>query len=40
VIPREVAEVAALVIAFCTLASFIPARRAARMDPVVALRRA
>ena len=40
VVPREVAEVAVLVIAFCTLASFIPARRAAKMDPVVALRRA
>ena len=40
VVPREVAEVAVLVIAFCTLASLFPARRAARMDPVVALRRA
>lgn len=38
VVPWEVGEVAALVIAFCTLASFIPARRAAKMDPMVALR--
>ncbi len=39
VVPSEVVEVAVLVIVFCTLASLIPARRAAKMDPVVALRR-
>ena len=39
VVPGEVAEVAALVIVFCTLASFLPARRAAKLDPMVALRR-
>jgi len=35
---REVGGIAGLVICFCTLASFIPARRAAKMDPVEALR--
>lgn len=35
----EVAQVGLLVILFCTLASFIPAWRAASMDPVAALRK-
>lgn len=35
---REVALIAVFVMMFCTLASFIPAYRAARMDPVEALR--
>ena len=35
---KEVGAIAVLVICFCTLASFLPARRAARMDPVEALR--
>jgi lipoprotein-releasing system permease protein len=39
VIPSEIAQVAVAVIAFCSLASFFPAWRAARMDPVQALRR-
>ena len=38
VIPGEVAQVAVLVILFCTVASFVPAWRAASMDPVKALR--
>ena len=38
VIPWEVAQVAAMVVVFCTLASIIPAWRAASMDPVKALR--
>jgi len=36
---REVGGIAALVIFFCTLASFLPARRASHMDPVEALRK-
>jgi lipoprotein-releasing system permease protein len=39
VIPREVVDVALSVILFCTVASFLPAWRAARMDPVTALRK-
>lgn len=39
VLPAEVVQVAASVIAFCTLASILPAWRAAAMDPVEALRR-
>ncbi len=39
VIPREVVDVAVSVILFCTVASFLPAWRAARMDPVTALRK-
>jgi len=39
VVPREVADVAVSVIAFCTVASFLPAWRAARMDPVTSLRK-
>ena len=39
VIPREVADVAVSVILFCTAASCLPAWRAARMDPVTALRK-
>jgi lipoprotein-releasing system permease protein len=39
VIPSEVAQVSVSVILFCTLASIVPAWRAARLDPVVALRR-
>jgi len=39
VIPSEVVVVAASVIVFCTFASFLPAWRAARMDPVTALRK-
>ena len=38
-IPSEVAQVGILVILFCTLASIIPAWRAARLDPVEALRK-
>ena len=39
VLPSEIAQVAVAVIAFCSLASFFPAWRAARMDPVKALRK-
>ena len=39
VVPREVVHVAVSVILFCTVASFLPAWRAARMDPVTALRK-
>jgi lipoprotein-releasing system permease protein len=39
VIPREVLDVAVSVILFCTVASMLPAWRAARMDPVAALRK-
>lgn len=39
VIPSEVAVVAGSVIVFCTFASFLPAWRAASMDPVTALRK-
>lgn len=39
VVPSEVAFVAFSVIVFCTVASFLPAWRAARMDPVTALRK-
>jgi len=39
VIPREVVDVAVSVILFCTVASFLPAWRAARLDPVTALRK-
>jgi lipoprotein-releasing system permease protein len=39
VVPSEVWVVAASVIVFCTVASFLPAWRAARMDPVTALRK-
>lgn len=39
VVPEEIAVVAAMVILFCTVASFLPAWRAARMDPVTALRK-
>jgi len=39
VIPSEIAQVAVAVIVFCSLASFFPAWRAARMDPVKALRK-
>lgn len=36
--PKEIAIIAAFVMVFCTLASFLPAFRAARLDPVQALR--
>ncbi len=39
IVPSEVVDVAVSVILFCTAASFLPAWRAARMDPVVALRK-
>ena len=39
VVPSEVAVVAVMVVVFCTIASFLPAWRAARMDPVAALRK-
>ncbi|MBO7655697.1 MAG: ABC transporter permease [Kiritimatiellae bacterium] len=39
VIPREVLDVSVSVIFFCTIASFLPAWRAARMNPVDALRK-
>lgn len=39
VIPQEVVDVAISVILFCTFASFLPAWRAARKDPVDALRK-
>jgi lipoprotein-releasing system permease protein len=39
VMPSEIAAVAAVVIVFCTIASFIPALRAVWMDPVAALRK-
>jgi lipoprotein-releasing system permease protein len=39
VVPGEVAEIAVMVIAFCTVASFLPAWRASRLDPVAALRK-
>ena len=39
IIPSEIAQVAVAVILFCSLASFFPAWRAARMDPVKALRK-
>ena len=39
IIPTEIATIALLVILFCTIASFLPAWRAARMDPTAALRK-
>ncbi len=39
IIPSEVFDVAWSVILFCTFASFLPAWRASRKDPVVALRK-
>ena len=36
--PIEVVKIAAFVLLFCTLASLLPAYRAARLDPVQALR--
>jgi len=39
VVPDDIAKVSVAVIVFCTIASFLPAWRAARMDPVTALRK-
>lgn len=39
VVPGEIAQVAAMVVAFCALASLLPAWRAAALDPVEALRK-
>ena len=39
IIPSEVVDVAGSVILFCTFASFLPAWRASRKDPVAALRK-
>jgi len=39
IIPKEVVQVAVSVILFCTFGSFLPALRAAWLDPVVALRK-
>ncbi|MDR2850006.1 MAG: ABC transporter permease [Verrucomicrobiota bacterium] len=39
VVPSEIAVVAVAVILFCTAASLLPAWRAARLDPVTALRK-
>lgn len=39
IIPEEIAQVVVAVVVFCSLASFFPAWRAARMDPVQALRK-
>ncbi len=39
IVPGEVVVVGIAVIGFCTIASFLPAWRAARMDPVSALRK-
>ncbi len=36
--PREIVNIAAFVMVFCTLSSILPAYRAARLDPVQALR--
>ncbi|MBL7076384.1 MAG: ABC transporter permease [Kiritimatiellae bacterium] len=36
--PREIINIAAFVMVFCTLSSILPAYRAARLDPVQALR--
>jgi lipoprotein-releasing system permease protein len=36
--PREITKIALFVLVFCTLASLLPAYRAARLDPVEALR--
>jgi len=39
VVPSEIVIVAGMVVVFCTIASVFPAWRAARMDPVAALRK-
>lgn len=39
VVPAEIAQVAALVVLFCALASLLPAWRAAAMNPIDALRK-
>lgn len=39
VVPGEIAQVAVMVVAFCALASLLPAWRAAALDPVDALRK-